>query len=334
MYREFGHVTLKTGEKVQAAVVIGPDLEWAERIEQLLGHKGDIWNWQNSQTLRYDLGIEARYYVLHREGTPFANISAFEHAGVGHFGHVWTKPEDRRKGASSSLMELQMTDFKSRQGKALFLGTGLDSVAYRIYEKFGFRGIERQSGYMAWYAVSEDAFEATYFARGEIEIEPLAWTHWPSSAALFLGDFPCVVRCAPLGLIGRESTEGTLLPLLRDESRRSACGEQPRAMVLRNKPTSAVVGFTVWGWHPLWLDTYLFDVFCHPNYWDKARDLLGSLPLPQTHRQIAYCDANCEQKSRVLSAFGFQKTSTLEDWVPTTRAQTSFLDVAVFRRSP
>ena len=97
MYQELGNIRLKTGEEAVAGVIVGPDLDWAERLERLLAHKGGVWNWQNSQAVRSEVGIEARFYVLHRDGDPFANIASFELAGVGHFGHVWTKPEDRRK---------------------------------------------------------------------------------------------------------------------------------------------------------------------------------------------------------------------------------------------
>jgi GNAT superfamily N-acetyltransferase len=334
MYKELGQVTLKTGEQVDAGVIIGPDLEWAERIEELLAHKGGVWNWQNSQALRSDLGIEARFYVLHREGALFSNISTFEHLGVGHFGHVWTKPKDRRKGASSRLMEIQMGDFTARGGKALFLGTGFDSVPYHMYEKFGFEGIEPQSGYMDWYAESKDAFETAYFAHGEAVIEPLAWIHWPSSAALFLGNFPCVVRCAVAGLIGRVSTEGALLPLLRDEETGRDAGEEPRAVALRTAESSAVVGFAAWNWDQLWPDTFLLDIYCHPHYWDRAGDLLGSLSLPKEHRIIAYSDTNCAHKAEVLSEFGFRQTSTLKRWVSSTGKTPALLNVDVYEKLP
>ena len=101
-----------------------------ERIEALLGHKGEEWQWQNSRCARDDLGIDVYYYILHRDGVPFANMMTAECAGVGHFGHVWTRPEDRRKGAADQLMGLQMEDFRGRGGRALYLGTGFDSAAY------------------------------------------------------------------------------------------------------------------------------------------------------------------------------------------------------------
>jgi hypothetical protein len=340
MYKELGQVTLKTGERAAAGVVVGPDLEWAERIEKLLEHKGDIWNWQNSQMVRSEPGIEARFYVLHRDGDPFANIASFELAGVGDFGHVWTRPEDRQKGACAALMELQMADFIARQGQALFLETGFDSAPYHIYERFGFRGIEPQSGTMAWYADSREAFDARYFARGETTIEPATWAHWPSSLALFLGDFSCVVRCLPLKLVGRQPREGAFLSLLRDEEKRRLEGKEPRAMVLKQAGTMAVVGFAAWGWHPLWPDTCLLDVYCHPHHWDRAAELLGALTLPDGQRfrpngqrVVAYADADCAHKAPILSAFGFRQTGTLRRWVAADWAQTSFVDVAVYAKT-
>ena len=33
-----------------------------------LSHKGDVWNWQNAEVLREDMGIEVRFYVAHRDG--------------------------------------------------------------------------------------------------------------------------------------------------------------------------------------------------------------------------------------------------------------------------
>ena len=106
MYEGLGHVVLATGEQVEVGVVIGPDAEWTERLERLLGHKGEPWNWQNRQVLTTDVGIGSRFYVLHRGGMPFANIMIAELSGVGILAHVWTKPEDREKGACSNLMRV------------------------------------------------------------------------------------------------------------------------------------------------------------------------------------------------------------------------------------
>jgi len=332
MFQDMGKAKLKTGENVEAGVVLGPDLDWAERIEKLLYHKGDPWNWQNSQMLRSECGLDARFYVLHRGGVPFANISTFELAGAGLFGHVWTVPQDRQKGASSRLMSIQMGDFRARGGKALFLGTEYGSVAYRMYRKFGFHSVEAQSGYMEWYATSKRTFDGVYFAAGATELQALRWSHWPSSEALFLGDHACLVRSAPLRLIGRQSVEFVFLGPLQDAEARLVTNRPPRVKTLCSRETTAVVGLAAWDWHPLWEDVCLVDVFCHPDYWHAGPDLLASLSLPEARRYVAYADADCDRKRELLQVAGFEQTMVLKDWVADSRAQTAFRDVAVYER--
>ena len=36
--------------------------------------KGGVWQWGNEKVLRESLEIEAYFYILHRDGTPFANV--------------------------------------------------------------------------------------------------------------------------------------------------------------------------------------------------------------------------------------------------------------------
>ncbi|MBI4560353.1 MAG: GNAT family N-acetyltransferase [Candidatus Hydrogenedentes bacterium] len=313
-------------------LVAGPDLEWAGRIEKLLGHKGDPWNWQNSELLRESVGIEAYFYILHHDGIPFANIMTAELNGVGIFGHVWTNPEDRRKGAVSRLMERQMEHFRARGGKALFLGTGFDSPPYHIYRSFGFEGTENQSGLMEYYASSKAEFERDYFDGSPTVTKPLDWTHWPSSPALFMGAFPGVVRCAPLRLIGRSSTEGRLLPVLREMRSPREPSALPRAMALQNTKTSAVMGLAAWDWDPLWPDTCVVDVYCHPSSWNCAAELLEGLALPKARRYIAYDDQACGAKIEVLRSNGFRPVATMGAWAPMNRAGTGIVDVTLYER--
>jgi hypothetical protein len=74
VYKSLGTVTLKDREQVEAGVVIGPDPAWADRVGDLLSHKSGVWRWQNARCLRDDLGIDVRFYLLHRDGSPFANM--------------------------------------------------------------------------------------------------------------------------------------------------------------------------------------------------------------------------------------------------------------------
>jgi hypothetical protein len=272
------------------------------------------------------------FYVLHHDGTPIANVAMSELAGVGTLEHVWTDPAYRGKGASTYLLRLAMENFAAWDGKALFLETGVDSIAYRMYVNYGFRPIEPRSPYMEYYATSKATFEAAYFAQAPVAIHDVAWRHWPASQALFVGDFPGLVRCAPLKLIGRHVTEDTLVPLLYDEKLRADAGEKPRSKVLSNTKTTAVVGLAAWDWHPLWRDICLLDVYCHPNYWDSAGNLLAALPLPAARRFIAYADEGDIEKPRVLSQFGFTQTAVIQQRIATSSQPSGFLNVHVYER--
>jgi hypothetical protein len=336
MVQALGTIKLRSGETVEAGVVRGPDLAWSQRVQKLLWHKGDPWNWQNAQVLESDLGLDVNFYLLHRDGDPFANIMTIELAGVGHFGHVWTQPADRQQGASSSLMRLQMQDFVARDGKALFLGTGYGSSAYRIYASHGFASIEPENGYMSYYSQSQSDFEASYFAAGELEIQPLTWRHWPASAALFLGNFAGLVRCAPLQLIGRASTEEAFLPALIDAARRQNESQPPAVLALVNPATTAVVGLAGWSWHPLWPDTCLVDCYCHPQHWEQAGRLLAALQLPSESsgviRTLVYIDNGNDAKAELFAQAGFKPIATLPQWLAADYVQSAWIDVAVWQK--
>jgi GNAT superfamily N-acetyltransferase len=331
--REFsGRIELKTGEKVDVAVVRGPDLEWAERVEALLVHKTGLWSWQNTAVLQQELGIEVYFYLLCRDGEPFANIMTAEHHGVGHLGHVFTKPEERRKGAASQLMGWQMDHFRQRGGRALFLGTGYDSPPYHIYAAHGFVGMESGSGSMEYYSTSKKAFEAEYFAPAPTVIETAEWSHWPSSSALFLGDWPGVVRCVSLGLLGRQSTEHPFLYLLHAEKEWRNNGGEAQAKALVQTESKAVVGLVRWSWDVLWPQTCLVDLFCHPHYWGEADGLLASLSLPAAERFVVYADDLCGEKGEILQRAGFRQTGCYDQRVATDRVRSKWADVTVWEK--
>lgn len=333
MYSQLGRVRLRGGEMVDAGVVQGPDPEWAERVEQLLGHKGPVWRWGNRAAVRRDLGIEARFYLLHRQGEPLANISTFTCRGVGHFGHVWTRPEDRRQRAASQLMGLQMAHFRETGGQALFLGTGYDSAPYHIYASHGFVGLEPQSGYMEYYSRGKAEFLEEYFAKGVVHEDEVRWRHWPASAPLFTGEQPGAVRCAPLGLLGRASTEGPLLELVEAEEGRRDGGQPRRARLLSRTASQAVVAMACWEWDPLWPSTCVVDLYSHPDFWEDSFALLPALNLPQAERCIAYSDPDCPAKDHALALAGFRSSATLGRRVAADRARTRLVDVRVWERN-
>ena len=332
MYEPIDTIRLTSGERVEAGVVKGPDPDWAEGIEALLEHKAEIWRWGNTMVLRGHPDVEAYFYILHRGGIPFANMSTVETRGVGIFGHVYTRPEDRRKRAAMELMRVMMDHFRRRGGQALYLGTGYDSHPYHIYRAHGFECLEPHSGYMDYYSTSRDAFETDYFASGPAEVATLDWRDWPASTALFAGGFPGVTRSAGMRIFGRQSTEGPLLPFIRDASTRRTDGKSARVMVLRQRETTAVAGLTMWSFDSLWPRSCVVDVYCHPRFWDRSHDLLGLLAVPEAERYLAYCDAGFEPKAAALSQAGFRPSVTYGRRVARNRARTAYVDVTVWEK--
>jgi len=317
MVEPLGEITLKSSERVQAAAIRGPDEAWRPRLTRMLGHKGDPWRWQNTELLTHDTGVDAWFYVLHRNGEPFTHIMTAEVGGVGIFGHVWTEPADRSQGAAGALMERQMAHFRARGGRALFLNTNPENPAFALYARHGFAAVEPQSGAMAFTTQGHAAFEAAYFAAGEVRIEPLGWRHWPTAPALFMATIPGVVRCAPLGLFGRKSSEGALLPWIQ----RAAAGQ----VAVAAKSNGAVVGLAAWDRDPLSADCICVDVFCHPNFWSQAAPLLAAaLARAPQSRRVAYADSDGPEKQAALLAAGFKVAATWPRRLAAEAAATHF----------
>jgi len=322
-------VVLRDESEAGAVVVRAPDAPWAGKILSLLGHKEEIWNWQNGQALRRQLEVETRFFLLHRDGEPFANVTLAEARGVGFLSHVWTAECRRGAGASSVLLQLALDDFRTRGGQALFLGTRFDSPAWHAYGRRGFAPVEARSGYMALYRDSENDFVRGWFQAGAAEIAPLAWPDWPASAPLFLGNFPGRVRLSSGGIVGRRSSEGPLLSLLREEDSRRQAGGSPRTYVLRAKANGAVFGLASAIEAPAWPDTRLVDLYCHPDGWPRAGELLARLP-DEHPRSLAYADADFRPKRQALEAAGFKAAATLPRWVATDAAKTGSADMIVY----
>ncbi len=321
--------TIKTGEAVDFSILRAPDAEWSPVVMDLVGHKGELWNWQNEMCLTQDLGIDVYYYFLHRQGRGFSNVMTAEYKGVGSFGHVYTVPEDRRKGACAAIMERQMAHFRERGGRLLTLATGFETPPYQIYKKFGFVGVEDQNGHM-WYAREPlDAVLDAYFEPCDAVIEPVGWKHWPMAPVLFLSDVPGVVRMAPERVFGRVTTEGPLIHVIRDRFKPNG---PIRGQALVNPATGAVLGVAAWNWDKLWTGTLVLDVFCHPRFWHRAPDLLNALALAEDERHLAYVDAHCPAKREALEAVGFRAVTTLPDWQRINWGSAARVDVTLMQR--
>jgi len=311
MYDARGRVGLKSGEEVDFGVVTGPDAGWAERLGGLLRHKGPDWFWQVRQALADPaVGYESRFFVLSKAGRPIANICTFEVRGVGILGHVYTVPEERRKGAADVLMQRVMDDFRSRNGCALYLGTEFDTPPYHLYARHGFVGVEPGSGYMYYIPGGREAFEATYLAPGPYDVAVLAMAHWPVLPALTMCEHPARTRAVGLGVLGPGSLEGGALALMYAFAE---TGEVPAMMVAKGRATGAVLAFACCRRDPTFPNSAsILDVFCAAGAESAAQAALAALPLPVGRKVIGYVDTAWPQKARILHAAGFVREATLK----------------------
>lgn len=324
MYTSLETVTLKSGEELEVGVVRAPDPQWAEPIQDLLGHKPGNFRWHIERSgLEVLDGLETWFYLGILNGQAVANIMTVEARGVGILGHVFTRPEHRRKGAITAVMQRQMADFRRRGGQLLLLGTGFESPPYWIYHRFGFRSLTGDTGFMR-YACDED-FEARWFAPAPARIVEVAWQHWPLMNLLCAqrdGDW---LRSLAFGHYGLQNFEGGFLNFKR------ALEEQPDCQArLLEAANGAVVGYAVQQPDARWENhTFLLDCFVHPNFAAHTASLIAALDPPAAKVQ-AYADSASPAKIAALEACGFRREAVLSKQV---RRGEDWLDVLVYARA-
>jgi len=322
VYRKLGEEKLKTGETMEVGVVRTPDTEYGERILRFLHHKGPDWEWHIDGALKGEISdLETRFYIGHMDEDVITNIMTVEYGPTGIFGHVFTRPDQRRKGACSRLMAYQMDDFRRREGGLLLLGTGFDSPAYWIYHSYGFRGLYGEDGFMRY--VTDEAFETKYFAPAQTEVIDVAWKDWPRINALTSREEAGMLKSLTFELYGAANFEHGFLELKRELERGK------RTAKLLESEREAIVGCATIGPHDLWPGgIHLLDLFIHPNFWGAAGALLDTLDLPSGKVQC-YADIASSEKTAFLERQGFEQEALLKRQLKWQGAE---LDVAIYSK--
>lgn len=304
MYALLGTAVLKTGQEMEVGVIRGPDLEYADRIREFLGHKPDSFKRHIDLSLAGPLEeLETRFYVGLFDRQIISQVMVVEYAGVGLLGHVFTRPEYRRKGACRAVMGQQMEDFRRRGGQFLLLGTAFESPPYWIYFSFGFRSVAAGSGCMR-YVASED-FEARWFAPAPVQVVNVKWRHWPTLSLLFAQGAGHYLRNVALGLWGQRNFEGGFLSLLEALQQSPRSGPPSHQAKLLESKVGAVVGCATLCPDSQWPGTYLLDVFVHPHFEAGIADLLAALE-PGEAKVLAYAEASASAKNAALQGAGFR----------------------------
>ena len=327
MYRELGREQLRSGESALLAVVQAPEDQFDAGILHLLAHKGGAWDFHMREALagRTD-ALETRWYLALIGGQPVANAMVVERGGVGILGHVYTREEHRQKGICKAILGRLMDDFIRRGGQSLVLGTGYESVAYRIYESFGFRSI--REGFMGWYAADRQTFETEWFAPGEAAVAPARWEHWPLLAALASYPEQCGLRSVAWGICDIANLEGPYCHFM------AHMGEEGYGGCVCQTATGAVVAcatcvpFRLGETGTAWPGVWLVDVFAHPLHLFKMNEALDALRIPEG-KALAIVPDSDDARRAALTRAGFVREAVVADMLPSSGTE---LAVAVYGR--
>ncbi len=300
MYDILENTVLKSGERMEVGIISAPDESHAEDIKQFLVHKPGNFKWHIDRCVVESLDkLETRFYVGKIDGKIITNIMTVEHEGIGILGHVFTVPDQRRKGACKGVMTYQMEHFRQRNGRALYLGTGYDSHPYHIYKSFGFESVIPESGFMKYYVKAD--FEETYFATTTTYPKSVEWHDWPKLTALSGIIGSDTLRSLAWNMYGPTNFEGGFLSFKHTLETDDVC-DDAKLLVTEN---GAIVGWATVCRDSRWRHNIaLLDLFFQPNFVDAVPNLLSAVNFPELKVQC-YIDNTAEKKAEILEAAGF-----------------------------
>ena len=321
MYTILGTVQIKSGQQMEIGVVRAPDAEWAERLAGFLSHKGPDWVPQVEMALTGSLdSMLSLFFIGLVEGQLACHTVVSGERRVGILGHVYTRPEDRRKGAIKILME-HVLAYCTSCYDVLSLMTGFDTPPYWIYHSLGFRGVTPTSDEMLW----QPRETHLPFAPGSTAVRDLEWGDW---AFLNLMSFQTdddyeMPRSPLLGLKGLGHVEASFITL---QMRRLADPSiQAKALV---SGAGATVGWTLLAPDLHWFgDVLELDLCVHPNFIEDLVSLASSIELPHS-KVVSYVTDPAGERARALLQLGFRQETTLKGFLQNDGAR----DLYVFAR--
>lgn len=294
---------LPDGQRVEIALVQAPDRQYRDAILTLLAHKGGAWETHMIAALDGAAGsLETRWYLGIIDDRPVANVMTVEQHGVGILGHVYTQDGFRRQGICKAILTHAMADFRSRNGQALILGTGYDSVPYRIYHSFGFRSL--RGGFMQYTSRAPEDFDRDWFSGEAADVTTAAWEHWPLVAMLAARPDGSNLRSVAWGLRDMGNLEGPYCEFMRLRSEGAAEGTVTVTRHGAAVACATCVPFRI-GWNDRpWPDTWLVDAFAHPHYSGALEATIRALPW-RSGKSLALVRSTDEERIAAFCAAGF-----------------------------
>jgi len=324
MYTPIAASTLHTGETLETGVVLAPDDGHAPLVRPLLTHKSSKEQWHLDEVFAGRTGpLETRFYLGLVNESPVCNIMVSEHDGIGIVSHVYTVPEQRRKGIAREAMTGQMADFTARDGRYLTLVTEFGAHPYRLYRSFGFRSVQPGAGHMKF--MTGAGSELELYETGEARAVHADWKSWPSLNVLCAQHDLPVLRNVAFGHLGPRMFEYAFLDLMK--SLREDPMYQVRLLVTDR---GAVTGYATLVPDTRWRgETLLLDLFVHPAFTACWGPLLDSFDLPAERKVQCHVATGDAKKTAALQDAGFVREATLRKQF---KAAGQAMDIEVYAR--
>ena len=305
MTEGLGTVELSGGERAELVLVMAPQEPDTLEVRSLLGHKGGVWEYHIDRALSGELeGLETRFYLAVVDGLAVSNVMTVEWGGAGILGHVFTRPEWRRRGLCDALFGVLQPHFVARGGRRLLLGTEYDSPAYHIYQRHGWRPILERRGFMDWQPAP------TPPAGPMARVLPYAWRHWPALAPLFADGGADGLQALGLRYFGPENFEWPGLAL-----RQRTIEHDDTVALVAEDATGRPIALAIQSPDPRWSGCANVDLVGLPESADALPPLLAALPAVDGKRQC-WLPAGSSTRRAALESAGWRLEATLAGQLP------------------
>lgn len=229
---------------------------------------------------------------------------------VGTYGFVHTQPEYRRKGISSALLRVTLSEFERVGGIALHLATN-NPVAHHLYRKYGFNDLGTWK-IMRYVRRGNKDFEKEYYAyHGKGAIRNVHWGDFPRLESLYsVPEHPWLIRDYPRGIWQEErksAYEKEALNIMELEEKRAGA-----ALVMENN-TKRVVGCAslIINEAIIGRKSADFDLFVMPEYFAEISTLLNGLGIKakalEVERLEVWVHSGDREKLEAIKSAGFIK---------------------------
>ena len=286
-------------------------------LPELLRHKGHPWieDIQNRFDGAYANSCD-RFFVAYAAGRAVANVwytvSATD-PRIGLLGHVFTRPDFRRQGIATRLMEAAVADFTAGGGTVLQLTTSNREAAV-FYAKLRYEPIhlgpalDRTFRYMRG-PIDAQAMIEKWFGPSSHTVRDLHVGDLSKYCLLYNVEYDTELKDWTQSIASGIECEFAFIDTITRIAKTGAV-----CCVMENSETIVGVGSLTRNAFAPQAHVGAVDFYMHPNFRLGAAELLKAClaRAEASGLEIVYAMCVDDEKKRVFANLGFTKTQTLE----------------------